>query len=123
MPAAPLKEIPSKRHSAVSLPKSCEKRNGPTAHVFVTENYFWNTKDGWGKKDNFQINVGECFTLPAWWQDKVSSIGPDQGLACTIYDKEDCAGNFYGVIQKPGIESLPTINWNDKVVSVSCIWV
>ncbi|KAG8724283.1 hypothetical protein FRC12_022239 [Ceratobasidium sp. 428] len=43
-----------------------------------------------------RFNSGQCVNFGNEFNDKVTSFGPDPGLACLLYDAWDCKGNTPG---------------------------
>ncbi|KAL8664094.1 MAG: hypothetical protein Q9168_007974 [Polycauliona sp. 1 TL-2023] len=59
-------------------------------------------------------------TLSNGFSDTISSIGPDAGTTCTLYDDVGCGGASLGGIVKPGINNLSDYGFNDRASSYRC---
>ncbi|CEL63470.1 hypothetical protein RSOLAG1IB_10786 [Rhizoctonia solani AG-1 IB] len=63
----------------------------------------------------------QCINFGNEFNNQVTSFGPDQGLACTLYDDWDCKGRTPGgVIVYPGVTNLSVYGFNDKAKSFRC---
>ncbi|KAJ0165015.1 hypothetical protein CTA2_12596 [Colletotrichum tanaceti] len=62
---------------------------------------------------NVEVSTGNCYNLNGW-NDIVSSLGPDQGTSCTIYEHNGCSGAFVSNIVHPGISNLGDRGFNDR---------
>ncbi|KAL8802919.1 MAG: hypothetical protein Q9223_006430 [Gallowayella weberi] len=59
-------------------------------------------------------------TLFNGFDNTISSLGPDAGTTCTLYDNPGCSGASLGGIVKPGINNLADYGFNDRASSYRC---
>ncbi|KAK8041346.1 hypothetical protein PG994_014353 [Apiospora phragmitis] len=52
-------------------------------------------------------------TSTSAWNDQITSIGPDAGTTCTIFENYGCSARSLGGIVNPGIYNLNDWNFND----------
>ena len=90
-----------------------EKR--AVTHLFVCDSANFQ-----GRCENLQVDRGSCLTLFNNWGDTISSLGPDSGTTCTVYENNDCQGRSLGGIVSPGIFNLNDFNFNDIISSFRC---
>ncbi|KAL8876670.1 MAG: hypothetical protein Q9198_005172 [Flavoplaca austrocitrina] len=84
-------------------------------HVFVcTDSNFK------GRCENLESTKQGCYTLFNGFSDTISSIGPDAGTTCTLWDNAGCSGASLGGIVKPGIFDLADFGFNDRASSYQC---
>jgi len=90
------------------------KRQSVT-HLFVCDSANFN-----GRCENLESNRGQCYNLLNGWNDVISSLGPDQGTTCTLWENNDCTGRSLGGIVNPGINNLVDFSFNDIASSYRC---
>ncbi|KAK1997385.1 hypothetical protein LX36DRAFT_681770 [Colletotrichum falcatum] len=73
-----------------------------------------------GRCENLESNTNQCYNLFNGWNDAISSLGPDAGTSCTIWENYDCSGASISGIVSPGIFALSDWNFNDKASSYKC---
>ncbi|KAK2049996.1 hypothetical protein LZ31DRAFT_548814 [Colletotrichum somersetense] len=75
-----------------------------------------------GRCENLQSTTGQCYNLQNGWNDVVTSLGPDAGTSCTIWENNGCSGASISGIVSPGIFNLADSNWNfnDRASSYRC---
>ncbi|KAJ7031650.1 hypothetical protein C8F04DRAFT_1110163 [Mycena alexandri] len=56
---------------------------------------------------------GQCYTLDAGHQDKVSSFGPDVGTGCFLAPDYSCVSD-YGYLANPGSGDLRTVYYSPE---------
>ncbi|KAL8727020.1 MAG: hypothetical protein Q9166_006318 [cf. Caloplaca sp. 2 TL-2023] len=94
--------------------------DGPTAQA--NTNLFVCTDAGFkGRNQNLATTKGVCYNLGNGFNDAISSLGPDKGTTCTIYDNSGCSGASVGGIQNPGINDLSDYGFNDRASSYRCV--
>ncbi|KAL1627327.1 hypothetical protein SLS54_002251 [Diplodia seriata] len=72
----------------------------------------------------FKFAVGQCYNLPPYWNDKVSSVFPTSKTdRCIVWSDASCAGKSLTVTW-PGINKLADRDMDDQVSSIKCfkIW-
>ncbi|KAK5657188.1 hypothetical protein OQA88_3246 [Cercophora sp. LCS_1] len=84
-------------------------------HLFVCDSLNFN-----GRCENLETETGRCYNLFNGWNDVISSLGPDRGTTCTIYEHFDCQGRSVGGIVNPGLFNLNEWNFNDITSSYRC---
>ncbi|CCO31540.1 hypothetical protein RSOLAG1IB_10787 [Rhizoctonia solani AG-1 IB] len=63
----------------------------------------------------------QCVNFGSEFNDKVTSFGPDKGLACLLWSDSDCKGtNPGGWLVNPGSSNLGQYNFNDIAGSFRC---
>ncbi|KAK0751451.1 hypothetical protein B0T18DRAFT_402524 [Schizothecium vesticola] len=94
---------------------SAEKRD-------ITHLYICDSSNFQGRCQNLEAERNRCYTLFNNWGDTVSSLGPDWGTTCTIWENNDCQGRSIGGIVSPGITNLDDAPWkfNDITSSYKC---
>ncbi|KAI4126985.1 MAG: hypothetical protein LQ338_003440 [Usnochroma carphineum] len=98
-------------------PGTYHKLDGPspiatqaTTHLYVCTDY-----DFHGRCENLESTKQGCYTLFNGFDNEITSLGPDQGTTCTIYDGASVGGIVY-----PGIYNLKDYNFNDRASSYRC---
>ncbi|KAH8596569.1 hypothetical protein B0O99DRAFT_685569 [Bisporella sp. PMI_857] len=123
--------------SNVPAKGSSEKR--AITHLFVAADVNFG-----GRTENLATNTGQCNDLLNGWNNIVSSLGPDAGTTCCIYEYEPpisaipnppallkitnnkinsntgCGGASLCGIINPGIFNLVDFGWNDRASSYRC---
>ncbi|KAK0725984.1 hypothetical protein B0H67DRAFT_144409 [Lasiosphaeris hirsuta] len=84
-------------------------------HLFVCDSLNFQ-----GRCENLETETNRCYNLFNNWNDVISSLGPDQGTTCTIYENFDCQGRSVGGIVNPGLFNLNEWNFNDITSSYRC---
>ncbi|CAG8970738.1 hypothetical protein HYALB_00001520 [Hymenoscyphus albidus] len=71
--------------------------------------------------------IGQCSSFPNGFIDRVSSIGPDSDLICTLFDNSSCQRNQPQLdnVVSPGFQRLHDIGypggtWEDRLASYIC---
>ncbi|KAJ4351455.1 uncharacterized protein N0V89_006797 [Didymosphaeria variabile] len=82
--------------------------------------------------DTYEICNGECFNVPAEYNNSISAIDPNDHTAqtCTLYDLPNCeriGGEGYVLIGNDRVNDLRTLspaqpNLDKKVSSILCTW-
>ncbi|KAG8681858.1 hypothetical protein FRC11_000579, partial [Ceratobasidium sp. 423] len=63
----------------------------------------------------------QCVNFGNEFNDKVTSFGPDKGLACLLYSDWNCAGTTPGGwLVNPGSSDLSQYKFNDIASSFKC---
>ncbi|KXH34305.1 hypothetical protein CNYM01_01110 [Colletotrichum nymphaeae SA-01] len=83
----------------------------------ITHLYICSDANFSGRCQNLESNTGQCFRLHLddlgnGFNDVVSSLGPDAGTSCTIWENAGCTGASIVNIVNPGIYNLADSNWN-----------
>ncbi|KAH6666633.1 hypothetical protein B0J14DRAFT_604047 [Halenospora varia] len=76
-----------------------------------------------GRRETLTAQRGQCFNLGNGWPDTISSVGPNTGTTCCLFDNYNCrnGGGFELCgITFPGIANLHAINWGDRANSFKC---
>ncbi|CAO1603233.1 hypothetical protein XANCAGTX0491_006825 [Xanthoria calcicola] len=108
--AAANSTAPGKFHKLVTQPTP-----QAVTHVYVcTDSNFR------GRCENLESTKQGCYTLFNGFSDQISSIGPDAGTTCTLYDDVGCGGASLGGIVRPGIYNLADYGFNDRASSYRC---
>ncbi|KAL8788717.1 MAG: hypothetical protein Q9213_001531 [Squamulea squamosa] len=102
---------PGKFHTEVANPTP-----NAITHLFVCID-----KNFGGRCQNLETTTNVCFNLGNGFSDSISSLGPDQGTTCTIYDNQGCSGTSVGGIVSPGINDLSDFGFNDRASSYRCV--
>ncbi|KAI1369760.1 hypothetical protein F5Y08DRAFT_334112 [Xylaria arbuscula] len=61
-----------------------------------------------------------CYNFINGRDNSISSVKPDLGTTCIIYDDENCKGFYSLTFTYPGISDLTSLGWNDRASSISC---
>ncbi|KAI3548862.1 hypothetical protein CSPX01_02885 [Colletotrichum filicis] len=78
----------------------------------ITHLYICSDANFSGRCQNLESNTGQCYDLGNGFNDVVSSLGPDAGTSCTIWENAGCTGASIVNIVNPGIYNLADSNWN-----------
>ncbi|KAI0811783.1 hypothetical protein GGR55DRAFT_641775 [Xylaria sp. FL0064] len=84
-------------------------------HVYVCQNAPWVAPCS-----NEAVNTGVCYNFINGYDNSISSIGPDVGTTCTIYDGTNCGGASFS-FTNPGLSDLTSVGWNDAASSIRCV--
>ncbi|KAL1593166.1 hypothetical protein SLS60_010774 [Paraconiothyrium brasiliense] len=98
-------------------------------NILVSHDYFFNPSS-----DTYEICNGQCFNVPAEYNNSISAIDPNDqpnGQTCTLYDLPNCqriGGEGYVLIGNDRVNDLRTLspaqpNLDKKVSSIECDWV
>ncbi|OHE92128.1 hypothetical protein CORC01_12583 [Colletotrichum orchidophilum] len=89
----------------------------------ITHLYICSDANFSGRCQNLDSNTGQCYNLGNGFNDVVSSLGPDAGTSCTIWENNGCSGASIVNIVSPGIYNLADSKWNfnDKMSSYRCV--
>ncbi|KAL8676729.1 MAG: hypothetical protein Q9186_006775 [Xanthomendoza sp. 1 TL-2023] len=82
----------------------------------VTHLYVCIDKGFSGRCQNLESGTNGCYDLGNGFNNAISSLGPDKGITCTIYD-----GASVGGIVSPGINDLTDYGFNDRASSYRCL--
>ncbi|KAK7911552.1 hypothetical protein PG985_014033 [Apiospora marii] len=117
--AAVAKAIPRDDEPAIvavpNAPGTPDVGTGAITHLYICIN-----SDFKGACTNLEVNTGGCYNLLGNWNDAVTSLGPDKGTTCTIWQDAGCSGRSLGNIVNPGIYNLADWNFNDIMSSLRC---
>ncbi|KAI0196610.1 hypothetical protein EV127DRAFT_476668 [Xylaria flabelliformis] len=100
--------------SAGVLPR---EKAAPDAAALITHFFACVDSDFKGTCNNFQISTGACLNFVAPYQDSISSIGPDKGTTCVLWQDFNCQGNSI-TFTYPGLTNLGA--FNDIASSIKC---
>ncbi|KAK0615210.1 hypothetical protein B0T17DRAFT_510997 [Bombardia bombarda] len=121
--AAPT-EVPAKQSAQMIETRSNVISEGvaPLANVkrAITHLYVCDSANFQGRCENLETTTGQCYGLFNGWNDAISSLGPDAGTTCVLYENYDCAGRTLGGIVNPGIRNLVDYSFNDLASSYRC---
>ncbi|KAF9871922.1 hypothetical protein CkaCkLH20_10554 [Colletotrichum karsti] len=78
----------------------------------ITHLYICSDANFSGRCQNLESNTGQCYNLGNGFNDVVSSLGPDAGTSCTIWENNGCSGASIVNIVSPGIYNLADSIWN-----------
>ncbi|KAK7456722.1 hypothetical protein Landi51_01998 [Colletotrichum acutatum] len=101
----------------VNIPvDSIDNPKGDTVQA-ITHLYICSDANFSGRCQNLESNTGQCSKLYPddlgnGFNDVVSSLGPDAGTSCTIWEHAGCTGASIVNIVNPGIYNLADSNWN-----------
>ncbi|TIC99370.1 hypothetical protein CH35J_005089 [Colletotrichum higginsianum] len=84
-------------------------------HLYICQNINFG-----GSCVNVEVSTGVCYNLINGWNDVVSSLGPDAGTSCTLYENAGCTGAALPNIVNPGISNLGERGFNDRASSFRC---
>ncbi|KAK1624683.1 hypothetical protein BDP81DRAFT_398319 [Colletotrichum phormii] len=107
----------------VNIPvDSVDNPTGDTIQA-ITHLYICSDANFSGRCQNLESNTGQCYNLYNGFNDVVSSLGPDAGTSCTIWEDGGCTGASIVNIVSPGIYNLADSIWNfnDKMSSYRCV--
>ncbi|KAJ7207729.1 hypothetical protein C8J57DRAFT_1718235 [Mycena rebaudengoi] len=68
---------------------------------------------------NFASVPTGCLTVPAAFNNEISSIIPLPGIVCTFFDNSNCTGR--SVVVTGPIANLDNVGMNDLISSFSCV--
>ncbi|KAK1829210.1 hypothetical protein QBC39DRAFT_374033 [Podospora conica] len=107
--------LPAPDASAIAPAAEIEKR--ADTHLYICDSANFQ-----GRCENIRAERNSCYTLYNNWSDTVTSLGPDKGTTCTIYEHSGCTGRQIGGIVNPGINNLDDAQWkfNDIMSSFRC---
>ncbi|GJC83477.1 hypothetical protein ColLi_06315 [Colletotrichum liriopes] len=97
---------------AANIPVFSVDNNADGSLQAITHLYICSDANFSGRCQNLESNTGQCYTLGNGFNDVVSSLGPDQGTSCTIWENNGCSGTSISNIVSPGIFNLADSNWN-----------
>lgn len=87
----------------------------------ITHLYVCIDKNFGGRCQNLQTVTTGCLDFGNGFNDAITSLGPDKGTTCTIYDNPGCTGASVGGIVNPGINDLTDYGFNDRASSYRCV--
>ncbi|KZL86570.1 hypothetical protein CI238_05631 [Colletotrichum incanum] len=107
---------------AANIPVFSVDNNADGSLQAITHLYICSDANFSGRCQNLESNTGQCYNLANGFNDVVSSLGPDQGTSCTIWENNGCSGASITNIVSPGIFNLADSNWNfnDRASSYRC---
>ncbi|KAK3326183.1 hypothetical protein B0H66DRAFT_148922 [Apodospora peruviana] len=87
-----------------------------TTHFFVCTNEKWG-----GECENLTVTTGKCTNLSSKFLKKISSLGPDAGTSCTMFENLNCdqaSEKIY--VNYPGHDKLSGHQWDNRGSSYIC---
>ncbi|KAK8112983.1 hypothetical protein PG984_013509 [Apiospora sp. TS-2023a] len=96
-----------------AIPRGNESAIADVGTEAITHLYVCINSNFGGACTNIQVNTGDCFSISGNFNDAITSLGPDQGTTCTIWQDSGCSGRSLGGIVAPGIYNLDDYNFND----------
>ncbi|KAF8448467.1 hypothetical protein BGX38DRAFT_586744 [Terfezia claveryi] len=109
--------------SGPEIPKLLAKRT--LGGVFMCPGYDWTTQPGLGCS-YFVFGWNACVRLSdQTYRYTLSSVGPDSGTWCVIYQSTDCSWGGSNGFTNPGLARLEGSywgQWNDNTGSIKCWW-
>ncbi|KIJ54489.1 hypothetical protein M422DRAFT_41759 [Sphaerobolus stellatus SS14] len=90
--------------------------DGPNAGTL----YICSDKDFTGECHSNYYLVKQCWAMPSFMDNRISSIRPGRGVEVIAYDAGDCTGPGL-VVDYPGIHDLAALEFNDKISSLRIV--
>ncbi|KAL8738259.1 MAG: hypothetical protein Q9181_000939 [Wetmoreana brouardii] len=92
----------------------------PQAAQAITHLYVCIDINFQGRCESLESTRQGCYTLFNGFDNTISSLRPDSGTTCQIYDDPGCAGASINNIVYPGIANLVDYGFNDRTTSYRC---
>ncbi|KAI4250182.1 MAG: hypothetical protein L6R40_000354 [Gallowayella cf. fulva] len=73
-----------------------------------------------GRCERLRNTKGNCYNLYNGFDNEISSVGPDSGTTCELFDDKYCTGSSVPGIVAPGIYHLSDYGFNDRASSYRC---
>ncbi|KAL8665201.1 MAG: hypothetical protein Q9202_002423 [Teloschistes flavicans] len=104
---------PGEFHKLVSGPSSLATADITHLYVCIDINFG-------GSCRNLDTTRQACYDFINGFDNSISSLGPDPGTNCEIWDGLGCRGDTISGIVYPGISDLRDYNFNDRTSSYLC---
>ncbi|KAM3086170.1 hypothetical protein ACMFMG_000307 [Clarireedia jacksonii] len=78
------------------------------------------TDQNWSGTCGYAVQpLKTCIVLTSPWYHSITSMGPDDGTVCQLFQNSQCSGtNIW--IEYPGTGALQDYGWNDVIGSFEC---
>ncbi|KAF8585015.1 hypothetical protein K439DRAFT_1632971 [Ramaria rubella] len=85
--------------------------------IFICDGQNWTGTCGYAVQP-----LNTCIVLGDDWDNRIASLGPDEGAAVVVYNASDCTGNSFAFVF-PGSGDLQSLGWGDIISSFEAVAV